>query len=254
MSSRNTPGNNAPRGNLGKKPSKSQIQKRQAAQRAMAAASGARSTRNKRLLQVFVPIVVVLALVGILIGVYSAQDHSTKGHTASAADQAVTQAVTGVASSVLDKVGDGGASGPTKLLTGDALTSDGKPRVLYIGADWCPYCAAERWALANALSRFGTLTDLGETASASNDTDPNTATLSFHGSKYTSTYISLTAKETQDGSRNNLDVPNSTDTALWLKLTDNKGTFPFIDIGGKYQFGVQYDPAMLAGKLFGSAA
>jgi hypothetical protein len=59
--------------------------------------------------------------------------------------------------------------------------------VLYAGAEYCPFCAAERWALATALSRFGTFTNLGTTASAGGqEYAPNTATLSFHGATYTS--------------------------------------------------------------------
>src|SRR5215469_5182042 len=38
-----------------------------------------------------------------------------------------------------------------------ALASDGKPEMLYIGAEYCPYCAAMRWSMAVALSRFGAL-------------------------------------------------------------------------------------------------
>jgi len=33
--------------------------------------------------------------------------------------------------------------------------------VVYIGAEYCPYCAVERWPLIVALNRFGTLTNLG---------------------------------------------------------------------------------------------
>ncbi len=250
MTSRNNPATGGP----GKKPSKSQIRQKQAAQRAMAAASGARAARNKRLVQVGVPLLVVVAVVGILVGVYAGQNHNKKGNTASAASNAVTQAVTSVPASVYNKVGDGGAGGPAKTLTGAALTANGKPRVLYIGADWCPYCAAERWPLAAALSRFGTLTNLGQTASSPNDTDPNTATLSFHGAKFTSSTIALTAKEVEDGNHNKLDAVSASDNALWMKLTGNRGSFPFIDIGGKYQFGVQYDPAILAGKTHAQIA
>ena len=37
------------------------------------------------------------------------------------------------------------------------MTINGKsPAMLYYGAEYCPYCAAERWAMAAALSRFGT--------------------------------------------------------------------------------------------------
>lgn len=251
MTSRNNPG---PAAGPGKKPSKSQMRQKQAAQRAMAAASGARSARNKQLLQVGGAVLAVLVVVGIFIAVYAGQNHNKKGNSASAASNAVTQAVTTVPASVLDKVGDGGASGPAKTLTGAALTDNGKPRVLYIGADWCPYCAAERWPLAQALSRFGTLSNLGQTASSPTDVDPNTATLSFHGATFSSSTISLTAKEIEDGNRNKLDTVSASDNALWMKLTNNQGSFPFIDIGGKYQFGVQYDPAILAGKTHAQIA
>jgi hypothetical protein len=251
MSSRNGPGN-APNAGLGKKPSKSQIQKQQAAKRAMAAASGAKAARNKRLMQVFLPILAVIVVVGIAVGVYATQDHTKKGNTTNVANQAVTTAVTNVPTDVTDKVGVGTGSGPSKVLTGDALTADGKPKVLYVGAEWCPYCAAERWALAESLSRFGTLTDLGQTASSPNDVDPNTPTLSFHGSKYSSDYISLTAAEIEDGDRKALDTLDAADSKLFTTIGGQ--SFPFIDIGGKYQFGVQYDPGVLSGKTHGQIA
>ena len=39
-------------------------------------------------------------------------------------------------------------SGPPARLTGAALTgTGGKPQVLYIGAEYCPYCAITRWPL-----------------------------------------------------------------------------------------------------------
>jgi thiol-disulfide isomerase/thioredoxin len=253
MSSRNS-GNNPRSGSggqraPGKKPSKAQMQKKQAAQRAMAAASGKRSARHKQLIQVLVPVVVVLVVVGILVGVHAANsNNSGKHHGTKSADAAVVTAVTSVPVSVTNKAGAGDALGPTKRLHGPRLSSNGKPRVLYVGADWCPYCAAERWALAQALSRFGTLTGLGETRSSPDDADPNTATVSFHGSKYSSKYIALTAKEIENGEHKPLDKLSKADNKLFLKLTGQKGSFPFLDIGGKYQFGVQYDPAVLKGK------
>jgi thiol-disulfide isomerase/thioredoxin len=250
MSSRNNAGS-APHGGQGKKPSKSQIQKQQAAKRAMAAASGAKAARNKRLMQVGVPVLVVIVVVGILIAVSATR--GKKGPNATnQANQTVTSAVTGVPASVLDKVGAGSATGPSQLLTGSALTENGKPKVLYVGAEWCPYCAAERWALAQALSRFGTLTNLGQTASDPNDTDPNTPTLSFHGANFTSDTIALTAAEIEDNNHKPFDKLSSSDDKLFTTI--GKSSFPFIDIGGKYQFGVQYDPAILAGKTHAQIA
>ena len=40
------------------------------------------------------------------------------------------------------------------------LTVNGKPAVIYLGAISCPYCAENRWAMALALSRFGTFQSL----------------------------------------------------------------------------------------------
>ena len=47
-----------------------------------------------------------------------------------------------------------------------ARHEDGKPRIVYMGAEYCPYCATERWAMVNALSRFGTFSNLKITTSA----------------------------------------------------------------------------------------
>ena len=74
-------------------------------------------------------------------------------------------------------------------------TVGGKPEIVYMGAEYCPYCAAFRWPFAIALSRFGTFTGLKQTASGSHDTYPNTRTLSFDGTKYSSPYISLSTTE-----------------------------------------------------------
>jgi thiol-disulfide isomerase/thioredoxin len=79
---------------------------------------------------------------------------------------------------------------PPKRISGQAVLNDnGKPLIVYIGAEYCPYCAAERWAAVIALSRFGTFTGLGQTHSSSSDVYPDTATLSFHGAVYASQYL-----------------------------------------------------------------
>jgi hypothetical protein len=158
--------------------------------------------------------------------------------------------VTGVPAAVLDQVGKGSITTAPKALTGAPLTANGKPRVLFVGAEWCPYCAAERWPLAVALSRFGTLTGLGQVSSSPSDVYPKTATLTFHGASYTSDYLALTAKEiysnqAQGNSYAPLDTLDPADAQLW---TANGGGFPFIDIGGKYVFSASYDPNTIHGK------
>ena len=231
-------------------------QTRIAAQRAMAAASGARAARRRRLLLgVGAPLAVVVVVAAILVAVATLHHPASKvDHTPVAITSTVQSQVTGVPASVIDAVGTGnGLVKAPSALSGEALTADGKPRVLYVGAEHCPYCAAERWGLVNALSRFGTFTGLSTTYSSATDVDPNTATLDLHGAGYTSDYVSLTAKEVRDGDNKPLDTLDSADNALFSSIGGNG--FPFIDIGGKYAVtGENYDPAILKGKTHAQIA
>jgi len=77
-----------------------------------------------------------------------------------------------------------------------SAASDVTPLVLYVGAEFCPYCAAQRWPLIAALARFGEFRGLGLSASASEDVYPDTPTFTFRGATYTSGYVRLEAVET----------------------------------------------------------
>ncbi|MBN9618838.1 MAG: DUF929 family protein, partial [Actinobacteria bacterium] len=110
-------------------------------------------------------------------------------------------------------------------------------------------CAAERWSLAVALSRFGKLSGLGEVSSSPTDVDPNTATLTFHGATFTSSVLSLTAKEifsnqVSGSSYEPLDTLSAADEKVYT--ADGNG-FPFLDVGGRYLFSAGYDPGVLKG-------
>lgn len=234
-----------PGSSTGRRPTKAQLKTERAAKRALLLEAQARSARRRRLTLAIAPVVVVILVIGILVGVKLAG--SGASNSTSAASASFTKEVTSVPLSVLNAVGAGsGASGPTAKLSGAALTADGLPRLLYVGAEWCPYCATERWPLAVALSRFGTLTDLGQTASSPTDVYPNTATLSFHGSHFTSTVLSFSGIEMEDGQQKPLDSLDSADQTLFTTIGGS--SYPFIDVGGVYQFGVQYSPSLLAGK------
>jgi hypothetical protein len=150
---------------------------------------------------------------------------------------------------------------------GTPLTQNGLPEVLFIGSDYCPYCAAQRWAMINAFSRFGTFTGLTTTHSSSSDIDPNTPTFTFYGSKYTSKYISFTSVELntneREGNSTSSSVPYvtlQTPTAAEesLQTAYDPGTYiPFIDFGNKYaQVGniSPLAPTMLDGKTWAQVA
>jgi thiol-disulfide isomerase/thioredoxin len=144
-----------------------------------------------------------------------------------------------------------------------ALTSDGKPEVLYVGAEYCPYCAAERWPVVIALSRFGTFSGLGLTTSSATDVFPSTPTLTFHGSTYASDVISFTAVETETNqlAASGLGYePLETLTAEQQQLmqtfnvppyTSQAGSIPFTLIGNRFVIsGSSYPPDVLQGKTW----
>ncbi len=208
-----------------------------------------------------VPILaVLLVLAGLVVTKVVTGSGSPKSGTAAtvAAGDVIAQ-VTSVPTSTLDAVGAGTVKTLPKAIAGSAPLEDGKPRFLYVGAEYCPYCATERWAVVVALSRFGTFTNLGQTASSPSDVYPSTATLTFHGATYTSCYLSFTGKETQsnqvvNGTYAVLDTLSDTDNALVSKY-DSAKSIPFIYIGGKYIIsGASYDPSVLAGKTHAEVA
>src|SRR5580700_9849016 len=165
---------------------------------------------------ILVVVIVVVAFVLVKLNSSGTAAPSSNGPTGTALASVVND-VTNVPTSVTDKVAggavpagmfaDGSTTGSMQTaanlgsyfatVNGTPLTGNGKPEVLFIGSEYCPYCAAQRWAMVNAFSRFGTFTGLTTIHSSSSDSYPNTPTLTFYGSTYTSKYISFTSVEEQ---------------------------------------------------------
>ena len=118
---------------------------------------------------------------------------------------------------------------------GASLVADGKPEMLFIGAEFCPHCAAQRWPLYIALSKFGTFSPQpGRIHSANADGD--VPTLTFYGTTYTSPYFTFDPVEVytnkpQGNGYAPLQIPTAAQLTLWQDT--NGGAFPFIDFGGK---------------------
>jgi thiol-disulfide isomerase/thioredoxin len=193
-------------------------------------------------------IVIVIGLVVVKSLDKSSAAATTTTSTAAKTSASVANAVTSVPEPVLNKVGAGptgsAAVAPLKSITDKPLTLDGKPEVLYMGAEYCPFCAAERWALAEALSRFGTLSNLHFIHSSSTDNYAGTPTLTFYKSNYTSKYISFKEIELETVTEKPLQKATAAESALIQKYT--QGSFPFVDVAGKYIVdGAQYVPSTL---------
>jgi thiol-disulfide isomerase/thioredoxin len=194
-----------------------------------------------------------------------------------AALAATVRDLTTIPASVLDRAGGGTLAtadigsttavggGYLTPVTGTRLTKNGKPEVFYLGADFCPYCAAVRWPLIVALSRFGTFTGLTTVRSGvangagQAEIYPASPTWTFVGSSYASKYLTFTPVETNSsipdkatGGYTTLQTLTADQQAL-AATYDQGGGIPFIDIGNAY---VQlstlapYGPQDLAGKTW----
>jgi hypothetical protein len=233
-----------------------------AAQRAAAR----RADQRRRILIAGGSILAVIVIVVVFIVVKASSSPSTAKTAApngptGAALASVVAKVTSVPASTLNTVGAGGGAVTNKPATipGSALTAGGKPEMLYLGAEYCPYCAAERWAMIVALSRFGTFSGLATVHSSSTDVYANTPTWTFVHATYTSKYLAFTSVEMETNiptstSYTALQTPTAAENALLAKYdnapyisSSDAGSIPFVDFGNKYMIvGASYSPQVLS--------
>jgi thiol-disulfide isomerase/thioredoxin len=211
---------------------------------------GSRPGRSPMLLAIG-GIVGLLVVIAALVGAKLLQSSPKPAKRTGLAPASVVHAVSTVPASTFNTIGAVSGIGGLSKIGGTPLTQGGKPVVLYIGAEYCPFCAAERWPLVTALARFGTFTDLGATHSATNDVYPNTPTFSFKNTRYESRYVALQAVELYgnrpvNGKYPVLERPTAQQNALIGKY-DPKGTIPFIYFGKYLQTDASYNPQILAG-------
>jgi len=184
----------------------------------------------------------------------------------------VVHTVTSIPNSVFDAVGAPQAADPGQVvLSGQpAVTVGGRPAVVYVGAEFCPYCAAERWALVVALGRFGSFAHLGATSSSTAEIFPGTPTFSFDGATYRSRYVSLAGVEeygdrlstTAPAGFPRLHVPTPLEWALFRRydtgpFVPGTGTLPFIDVDNRLVVsgsGIGFSPGVFQGKSLAQVA
>ncbi|MDE1860768.1 MAG: DUF929 family protein [Candidatus Micrarchaeota archaeon] len=125
---------------------------------------------------------------------------------------------------------------------------NGKPAVIYIGAEYCPFCATTRWGLIIALMRFGTFGNLHYMTSNASDVYPNTPTFTFVNSTYSSSYISFVSVETESYSKQPLQTLNASEQNLVAKYNP-VGSIPFIVFANEsVQVGSIASPGVLQGR------
>lgn len=232
---------------------------------AQRAAEKRRQARN-RLLIISGSIGAVVVIVVAIIVVANLRKPATAGNTSQLTGGQLTSVMNRVSSvpgTTLTAVGKG-SSFPRMMVpvTGTPLTSGGKPSIVYLGAEYCPFCATERWAMAVALSRFGTLKGVGAIHSDPNDTPSSIPTLTFYKSSYTSKYLTFTPVEMQTVNKQPLQSPTTAQKALLAKYDgppyvsqQYAGSIPFVDFGNKWIIsGASYSYATLQGKTWSQIA
>ena len=202
-------------------------------------------------------IIIVLAAVALIL--YAST--STHAASLSAYDNAIAPpsilSALHVSESVSSQVGIGSAGNFPARKNASILLADGKPEVLYIGAEYCPYCATERWPMIIALMRFGNFTGLRLMTSSSSDAFPSTPTFTFYNSTYSSNYVTFVSVETTtnklvNGTYPTLQTPNNSQGKVFSTFDvptqncPNGGCIPFISYANRsVQIGVNYDPTLL---------
>jgi hypothetical protein len=253
-----------------------------ASQRAIATQRAAHQAqvRLRRTLAVVAIIVVVAVVVAIVVVKTTSGKPSPKAASPGAtlsgpALASVVATVTSVPAATFNQVGAGSAAahpdaiGPASgTPAAPPLTEGGKPEMLYMGGEFCPFCAAERWAMITALSRFGTFSGLATIKSASvngagnQEPFPDTSTWTFLHTTFTSRFLAFTPVEIftnipdpSTGGYTSLQKPTAAQQALLNKYdappfvpSQDQGSIPFVDYGGKFlSVGASYDPTVLHG-------
>jgi len=228
----------------------------------------ARQERNKR--YAFVAIGLAVVLVAVLVIVKFASGGSgTSNNSAAGGDipspprgtpipTATLSKLQSVPLSTLHSAPTTGILTTPQAVSGKALTANGKPELLYIGAEFCPYCAGERWPMYVALSKFGTFSpNPGKIHSATQD--GNIPTFSFYGTSYTSPYFAFTPVEVStnylapNGNYAPLETPTPAQASLWQK--GNGGSYPYVNFGGKSQLTeAQFSSATMQNMSFDAVA
>lgn len=238
--------------------------------KAPAKARGGRPAGLFTWLAVGLVVVVVAALVIIKLTGGSSTPNGKAGYQATS--QTIVNELTQVPTSVFNTVGVTTPVAPVTppqaikgqpALNGKSAAGVTLPEVFYLGAEYCPYCAAQRWPTIIALGRFGTFKGLGNMSSSASDFS-GTPSFTFVKSTYTSKYLVFKPVETEsnvfDSAIDNwvpLQKPTKAEETLFVKYdsanfvhgytAQDKLSIPFLSLGNKFLIaGASFTPAALA--------
>jgi hypothetical protein len=208
--------------------------------------------RIRRYLSLGIPVLTV-AILGVYVLVWFV-GNANPALQASPADQQVVEQVTSIPPSIWQRVGTDDRSNPWYPVGGQPALNgpNGHPEFFYVGGEFCEFCATERWAILNALSRFGSFSHLSQLRSY----DDQLATFSFYQSTYTSPYVDFVPVEhvgnTKDILQQFVTLQPFQDNQQQLYNRYASTTYlptgqglPFIDLNNQYLLGEGIEPAVL---------
>jgi len=191
-----------------------------------------RARRRKRRILYGTLVVVVIAVVVVAYVIASSFSDPFASYVGQPVSSSLLTQLTGFNSGALAAVGAGSGKAPSGI-SGGALMDNGKPEILFVGGEYCPFCAVTRWSMIIALSRFGNFTGLQYMLSSGTDVNANTPTFTFANSTYTSPYISLVSVEHWDRS-DNVYQPLTAEEQSLVTQYDSSGSIPFIDFANQH--------------------
>ena len=188
-------------------------------------------------------IVLIVAVVGIIVW----QSNRPQATVSSTVTNNTFNQLTHIDANVSDAIGSGSvdtnvsqilkaSKSGTPVLKGP----NGKPEIFYMGAEYCPYCAAQRWSMIIALSHFGTFS---KPLTAIKSSEDNIMTYSFYQGSYTSNYIYFDPKEVQDNQQSPQNLQSLTSQETQLVTTydappytsaQSANSYPFLDVANQY--------------------
>jgi hypothetical protein len=224
------------------------------------------SRQRRPVMAVSLAILAAIAAIA-AIGVFAAVSPTAPASSASPVLAKLIKEVTSAPERMPDSMYFGYVSALTQPVRGTPLTQGGKPEVLYVDAGYCPYCAAESWALIVALSYFGTFSGLSTVRTHHYHRIAPIDGWTFYGSSFSSRYLAFVPVETSSDTLVTAKA-NPDDVTSYRKLQkltpaeqavfdkyDTALSVPFLDFGNRsVEIGSTLDPSALAGQTWSQIA
>ena len=232
------------------------VSEERAAQRSYPQTKKRRVIHNKK--NPWLLVIGILVLTALVVAVFAYVAGQGKSSAVSSATPDVQKRLTALDPQLFSTVGAGSVSQSVKgtfVRTKNSppvlTAADGKPEVFFLSGEFCPYCAAQRWGIIAALSRFGSFSTLIPVIAS----EGNVPTYTFHGSRYSSQYLHFTPVEVSD----NNQPPRSLETLTPEQqkivstydappYTTSVGSFPFTNVANqRISTGAFYSYSLLVG-------